>query len=170
MCHKSGHDVQIYILIDNHIYSICWVCDWAILTLLVIPVGFEPTTYGLENRCSIHWAMGPIFSNISGWWGSRTPLIIGNQAHHPIKLHLAFVVTVILFIIIFILYIKSSELWDSNPLSFTWIKTNHVNQRLMFEQTFGLEPKSHDYKSRILPIELWMHYFLSENRESNPKN
>lgn len=66
--------------------------------------------------------------------------------------------------------IKSSELWDSNPLSFTWIKTNHVNQRLMFEQTFGLEPKSHDYKSRILPIELWMHYFLSENRESNPKN
>lgn len=29
--------------------------------LCVVPVGLEPTTYGLENRCSIQLSYGTIF-------------------------------------------------------------------------------------------------------------
>jgi|688.fasta_scaffold00717_7 hypothetical protein len=56
-------------------------------TLVVVPAGLEPATYGLENRCSIQLSYGTILSNnILLIWSAK----IKNKIIIPIIIILAF--------------------------------------------------------------------------------
>ena len=97
--------------------------------------------------------------------GIEPLLLIGGQVLQPIKLHLANIIERAMGFEPTMRFRLPD--WKLRPLDqhsqivfffiSTWIKTNHVNQRLMFVQVEVIETSSSDWKSDALAIVLYLH-------------